>query len=68
MTDADDKPRFAETRDLVGPYRLGSDGGQQVRQHLPGLDQCDEIASHFNVPSHIIDKRIRQLVSLGKFH
>lgn len=32
------------------------------------LDQCDEIASHFNVPSYVIDRRIRELVALGKIH
>lgn len=28
------------------------------------LDHVDELASHFNVPSYVIDERIRELVSL----
>ena len=31
------------------------------------LDQVDEIASHFHVPSHVIDKRIREMVLRGMF-
>lgn len=31
------------------------------------LDQVDEIASHFHVPSHVIDKRIREMISHGMF-
>lgn len=30
------------------------------------LDQCDEIASHFNVPSYVVDKRIREMMSPAK--
>jgi Zn-dependent peptidase ImmA (M78 family) len=32
--------------------------------HEMYLDQCDEIASHFNVPSYVVDKRIRELATL----
>lgn len=33
--------------------------------HERYLDQCDEIASRFNVPRHVVDRRTRQVFALG---
>ena len=37
----------------------------EVEQHKY-LDQVDEIASHFQVPSGLVDRRIRELRTIGK--
>jgi Zn-dependent peptidase ImmA (M78 family) len=52
--------------DELRPYVGRWPANENDPEHEFYLDQCDEIASHFNVPSYVVDKRIRQLMLRGE--